>query len=523
MSHPSALRTRFSERPAALALAALASVIAAVLALAVLAPAALAADAAGSEGVRGAFGQAAAGDSRLADPADAAGSDAADEVAAALAVEVVGADELALGDAVSVSVAQPALGAFRVEVLGVDDSAEAVLVPMWCVDGDQDDLVWYTAEWDGSCWYVESSVDSHLGQEGTYAVHVYVRNADGQLTLAATAEAPVAASEIPIYRLYNKYTSEHLYTSDENERNVLYESEGWGFEGTGWYAPSCGTPVYRLYNAGLGSHLYTTDLNEVSVLTAEYGWTVDNDGNPLFYSGCAAAVYRVYNESLGGLHHLTMDANEYAVLPGYGWDQEGVSLYASSEGEPLSGTHYYPASMYGYLIMGASDMSAADMAECYRWWVSTSGSSFPTEYASLGASNVDDFFAILAEEAEAEGVRAEIVFAQAMWETGWLHYNGSDVKLEQCNFAGIGVYGGSTGVDFSSYGSDAIRMGFRCQVQYLKGYASEEPLVNDCVASSYYSIDHGCAPTLQDLDGRWAGSGYGDNLESFIYYLESRI
>ena len=132
---------------------------------------------------------------------------------------------------------------------------------------------------------------------------------------------------LTVYRLYCPSNGEHLYTTDLNERNVLMSSSGWTYEGVGWTSPTEGTPVYRLYNPVLKNHLYTTDTNEINVLTTQNGWVLDNNGNPLLYSGGDKPIYRLYNEGLSGMHHLTTDTNEYNVLPGYGWQQEGVALY----------------------------------------------------------------------------------------------------------------------------------------------------------------------------------------------------
>ncbi|MGQ7550116.1 hypothetical protein ACTGU3_05150 [Streptococcus suis] len=151
-----------------------------------------------------------------------------------------------------------------------------------------------------------------------------------------------AQADQTIYRLYNKQNGEHLYTTDKNEKDVLFTQHGWGYEGEAWYAPDPGqgSPVYRLYNAGLQNHLYTTDTNEVKVLTSKYGWTLDNNGQPVFYSGGSAKIYRVYNQNLRGLHHWTTDENEYSVLPRHGWQQEGVKLYGNRVGVPIQ-TQYY--------------------------------------------------------------------------------------------------------------------------------------------------------------------------------------
>ncbi len=145
---------------------------------------------------------------------------------------------------------------------------------------------------------------------------------------STSATTPVQTQ--PIYRLYCPVNGEHLYTTDANERDVLSTAYGWTYEGVGWNAPTSGEAVYRLYNSGLQNHLYTTDLNEVRTLTSinPENWHLDNNGQPLFYSGGTRPIYRLYNEGLQGMHHLTTDANEYAVLPAYEWQQEGVKLYS---------------------------------------------------------------------------------------------------------------------------------------------------------------------------------------------------
>lgn len=152
-------------------------------------------------------------------------------------------------------------------------------------------------------------------------------------------ETESANTSRPIYRLYHPVMGEHLYTPDENEKNILYQ-HGWGYEGVGWYAPNKGKAVYRLYNAGLQHHLYTTDTNEVAVLTSLHGWTKDNQGRPMFYSGGPVSIYRLYNPGLRGLHHWTTDAHEYRVLPQHGWHQEGTQISAARFGSPTPYTMY---------------------------------------------------------------------------------------------------------------------------------------------------------------------------------------
>ena len=114
-----------------------------------------------------------------------------------------------------------------------------------------------------------------------------------------------------------------------------------------------------------------------------------------------------------------------------------------------------------------------------------------------GAPDIRTFCTILCEEAAAEGVRAEIVFTQAMLETGWLQFGG-DVKVDQFNFAGIGATGG--GVPGNSFPD--VRTGIRAQVQHLKAYASTEPLNNPCVDPRFHYVARGSAPTMEQLSGK---------------------
>lgn len=77
-----------------------------------------------------------------------------------------------------------------------------------------------------------------------------------------------------------------------------------------------------------GDHLYT-DEHEASILVSQHEWVWDHDGEPLFHSGGDVELYRLFHPVTG--HHLiTSDANEYAVLPSYGWRQEGMTLQGIS-------------------------------------------------------------------------------------------------------------------------------------------------------------------------------------------------
>lgn len=134
---------------------------------------------------------------------------------------------------------------------------------------------------------------------------------------------------ISVYRMYNKVSGEHLYTTDSNEVNVLSRTADWNSEGIAWKAATSGTGVYRLYSPITGNHLYTLDTNEIKVLSTQAGWSIDNNNRSLFNSSGNVPIYRLYNETIKQ-HLLTTDYNEYTVLVNHGWKQEGVALYALS-------------------------------------------------------------------------------------------------------------------------------------------------------------------------------------------------
>lgn len=167
----------------------------------------------------------------------------------------------------------------------------------------------------------------------------------------------------------------------------------------------------------------------------------------------------------------------------------------------------------GTPIMGTTNVTGAQLAAYYRSMVGDS--TYPSSvYSSRGAATIEDFCNILVEESKTEGVRAEVVFAQMVHETGWLRFGGA-VKAEQCNFAGLGAVNSSP-TDANTFPD--VRTGLRAQIQHLKAYASTEPLVNECVDVRFDFVSRGCAPNLEDLNGKWAvpGNGYGEKIAKTI-------
>ena len=131
---------------------------------------------------------------------------------------------------------------------------------------------------------------------------------------------------VPMYRLYNKYTGEHFYTSSVKERDSLV-GIGWRYERVGWVAPFSGKPVYRLNNpyAPGGDHHYTMSVKERDALV-KAGWVDEHVG---WYSGGKVKVLREYNRyARTGTHNYTTDPKEDAALVKAGWRAEGTGWYA---------------------------------------------------------------------------------------------------------------------------------------------------------------------------------------------------
>ena len=151
-----------------------------------------------------------------------------------------------------------------------------------------------------------------------------------------------------------------------------------------------------------------------------------------------------------------------------------------------------------YSIMGTTSITATQMVNYFT----AKGGKYPYSGNSV-APTIKDFCQIYVDECKAEGVKAEVAFAQAMMETGFLRFGG-DVKKEQYNFAGLGATGGVEGNGF-----DSIRIGIRAQVQHLKAYASKKSLKQTCVDERFKYVSRGTAPYVEWLGQKENPSGKG--------------
>lgn len=196
---------------------------------------------------------------------------------------------------------------------------------------------------------------------------------------------------------------------------------------------------------------------------------------------------------------LRIEALKLQLVP-KGGQRPGAAvgfLYSQVEGTP---------------IMGASKASMAQITQHCKAYV-----QYPGILEKRGAASVEEFVRLLFEEARAEGVRADVVYAQVMKETNYLSFGGS-VLPSQCNFAGIGVTSGNA----SGFSFPDVRTGLRAQVQHLKAYASDKPLWNPCVDPRFTLVTRGIAPTVEELCARWdVDAGYADEVVAIINEVDA--
>ena len=113
--------------------------------------------------------------------------------------------------------------------------------------------------------------------------------------------------------------------------------------------------------------------------------------------------------------------------------------------------------------------------------------------------------------AKAENVNAYFVLAQQLLETGTLKFENSSAKPEYYNFAGLGATDNNPKPNkfFSNY------EGQLAQVQHLKGYATTDPLKEECKDQRFALLvnKRGTAVNAAELSNKWASnSEYGELL-----------
>lgn len=140
-----------------------------------------------------------------------------------------------------------------------------------------------------------------------------------------------ATKGVNVYRLYNTWSHEHLYTANLDEYNGLV-AKGWNGEGVGFVTPEDGSDqvdgqVYRLFNPNNKEHFYTKDSAEVERLKT-IGWKYEavawnsakSDQTP---------VYRLFNPYVTEFtHYYTQSTTDRDENIARGMKDEGIHWYA---------------------------------------------------------------------------------------------------------------------------------------------------------------------------------------------------
>ena len=314
-------------------------------------------------------------------------------------------------------------GTFDVAVSGINSVSgiSEVRVAVWSQDG-QRDLVWYTGvrQPNGS-FRVAVNLANHNFNLGNYFIHAWITTGNGQrfavgtrhnvtIRPQATVTATRRAGSEVLFDL--RATNVAIFGNMQQVRFAVW-SERSGQNGLIWYEGIRGAN---------GSWTATADTRRHNGATGRYHvhvWGIRTDGSGVFIGGTT------FNATASG-----------GTTPGL------IS------------------------IMGPSGTNAAQMVRNYR----NSGHTFPS--GALGMS-LENFAQLVLTEANREGVRAEVLWAQVMRETGWLQFGGC-VRINQFNFGGLGATGGGNpGHSFPS-----VQIGLRAQVHHLVAYATTAPVRN---------------------------------------------
>jgi len=428
-----------------------------------------------------------------------------------------------------------------------------IAIPIWSENGGQDDLKWYTAtkQSDGTYKVTIDSKD-HNYDGGTYNIHAYGKDTNGKMTFVGSTTVniivePMTATSVTASVSGNKITTTIKGINAPNgikSISIPVWSELGGQDDIKWYTATKQTSgSYSVtidikdhnYSGGAYSiHVYGIDNNDKMTFLGNTSVSVAT--TPMSASTVKASVTEniitatvsgiiapnginsiqipVWSDEGGqddikwytatkqsdGSYQAMIDAKNHKgnsgtySLHAYGVESDGRSVFL---GNTSVSVRYVETP-----IMGATTVTATQLVAYYK----STGSVYPQHYNDLGV-NLEKFVELYIQECNAEGVRAEVAFAQAMLETGNLRFGG-DVKVTQFNFAGLGATGGGVpGFDFAAvYGSNStgLQTGIRGHVQHLKCYACSTALNQTNVDPRWNNSLRLKALSVEELAGTWA-------------------
>lgn len=257
--------------------------------------------------------------------------------------------------------------------------------------------------------------------------------------------------------------------------------------------------------------------NYSSVYDFEYYISHNADINRLYSNDDIAAIEHFVNCGMNEGRQASEEFNLFA------YEQNYADLRQAFGGQNvLYYEHYLDAgkaegrnarTLIYYSIMGNTSCTVDQMVQYFQ----SSGATYP--YGNTDVPTIRDFCQVYINECNWEGVKAEVAFAQAMHETGFLRYGGV-VDSGAYNFAGLGA----TDNDPNPARFSSILEGVQAHVQHLKAYASTEPLNNPCVDPRFGLVRRGTAFCVEwlginenPLHVGWASDiGYGYKIKNGI-------
>ena len=300
------------------------------------------------------------------------------------------------------------------------------------------------------------------------------------------------------------------------EGSGAMRSGGWMKQGSSWYYLS-GSGAMQTGWLSKGGSWYWLDPESGRMAT---GWAKASDGKWYYFEGSGAMRSGGWMKQGGTWYYLNGSGAMHT-----GWlDLDGKRYYLGESGAMVTGKATIEGETYRFdssgallpsdSIMGPSLATVEQMVTLFN----AQGVPYPVDkYTSRGAATIKDFCQVLLDQARSEDVRAEVLFAQAMVETGWLQFGGDVDKngKVQCNFGGLGATG--NGVPGDEYPD--VKTGLLAQAQHLKGYATTADLSQPCVDKRFHHLagKRGSAPTVDKLSGTWATSKiYGATIMNVV-------